>query len=492
MVKFIRSSVLILYREIPQLEIVIVQRAKNQRAFPAHWVFPGGKVDEDDLIVPKDAQAPQEDLMVCCIREFFEETGILPAYSGESEKLASYRKGLLDGQMIFSEVCQRINYKIPISKMINLGRRVTPPIMPFRFDTSYFLLKDNNECNVDIASDELAFGDWLQPEELLEKWRKSVAIIPPPIRDVLEVISNNGIQSDTIDILQSLSNSPEVMYRRIEYHPGITFIPVKTPTLPPATHTNCYLIGHKHFFIIDPATPYEEEQELLLETIKQRIVKGHVPEGILLTHHHQDHIGSVKFLKEQLNISVSAHEITAKLCEPYFQVEHFLEDEQILPVGKDPYTNEEWNLQVIFSPGHAPGHLCFIDLRHKVAIVGDMVAGIGTILIAPPEGHMRTYISSLQKLKSMNLRIMFPAHGNAITQPEKYLDFYISHRLKREKKVILSLKDLNSASLEELLPLVYDDVPPEVYPLASQSLLAHLIKLEEDGVIVNENSYRLV
>ena len=142
MTKLIVSSALIIYRKNPQFEVVLVKRNKNQRAFPGPWVFPGGKVDNNDSQIPVDKVHPLKDLIVCAVREFFEETGILPGFSGDPAKLTPFREQLLRGEDGFNELCRLLNYQVPVSKIINLGRRVTPPITPVRFDTHYFLLEE--------------------------------------------------------------------------------------------------------------------------------------------------------------------------------------------------------------------------------------------------------------------------------------------------------------------------------------------------------------
>jgi len=105
------------------------------------------------------------------------------------------------------------------------------------------------------------------------------------------------------------------------------------------------------------------------------------------------------------------------------------------------------------------------------------------VVINPPDGDMRAYLDSLEMLLAEDLAILAPGHGYLIGEPHKEVRRLISHRLARESKVLASLQQLGRASVEELLPLVYDDVPPRIHRVAARSLTAHLDKLVADGAV---------
>ena len=138
----------------------------------------------------------------------------------------------------------------------------------------------------------------------------------------------------------------------------------------------------------------------------------------------------------------------------------------------------------MFTPGHAPGQLCFVDAKAKAIVAGDMVASVGTIIIEPDDsGDMRLYLESLKRLRGevdAGATRLLPAHGPPIVDGGARLDFYVAHRLEREARVAATL-DAAPATLEALVPAAYPDVPAAIYPLAARSLLAHLQKLEYDG-----------
>jgi glyoxylase-like metal-dependent hydrolase (beta-lactamase superfamily II) len=250
--------------------------------------------------------------------------------------------------------------------------------------------------------------------------------------------------------------------------PWIRVLPLLTPTLPPATHTNTYIIGDAHRrVVIDPASPYPDEQRALDRLLDEL---GGV-ELVILTHHHVDHVSGAAHLAARLGVPVAAHRITAEKLDGRITVDRFLDDGE--RVG---------GLRALFTPGHAPGHLCFVDEAAGAIVAGDMVASVGTIIVEPDDGgDMAEYLASLARLRTLDgARWLLPAHGPPIADVAGKLDFYVAHRLERERRVIAALSTQPRA-IAELVPPVYPDVPPAIHPLAARSLLAHLIKLEREG-----------
>ncbi len=120
-------------------------------------------------------------------------------------------------------------------------------------------------------------------------------------------------------------------------------------------------------------------------------------------------------------------------------------------------------------------------------IAGDMVASVGTIIVEPTDGDMLLYIESLRKMAELEPAALLPAHGDVIQQPQAVLSFYIEHRLMRERKVLEALEARGKPSRpRHLVAQAYDDTPKHLWPLALQSIEAHLIKLEREGRITKE------
>jgi ribonuclease/clavin/mitogillin len=256
----------------------------------------------------------------------------------------------------------------------------------------------------------------------------------------------------------------------------IRVVPLLTPTLPPARHTNTYIVGERRLVIIEPATPYPDERARFDTYLDELLTAGCTVEAILLTHHHVDHVGDVTRLADKLGVPVVAHRRTAQKLAGTIAVAHELGDASVIvPFGDTPLTT-------IFTPGHAPGHICYHDAAHDVIVVGDMIASVGTILIAPADdGDMTEYLASLQTLIDTGAHTLLPAHGAPITDGPDRLRFYIAHRLQREALVRAALTT-TPQTLSALTSIVYVELPRALHPVASQSVLAHLLKLERDGV----------
>src|SRR5947207_7768346 len=136
---------------------------------------------------------------------------------------------------------------------------------------------------------------------------------------------------------------------------GIVLVPVRTPTLPPATHTNCYLVGGDEVVVVDPASPYEEEQALLDRVLEKRRIRE-----IWLTHLQPDHVSGANHLKRERGVKIAAHPITARDLDGFVDVDRtFAEDERLELAGRPG-----WSLRILHTPGHARGHVCIFETRN--------------------------------------------------------------------------------------------------------------------------------
>ncbi|HET9483429.1 MAG TPA: MBL fold metallo-hydrolase, partial [Xanthomonadales bacterium] len=247
--------------------------------------------------------------------------------------------------------------------------------------------------------------------------------------------------------------------------PGIRVLALRTPTLPPAAHTNVYLVGPEAgpVAVVDPGSPYPDQQAILDAILSELPI-----ERVLLTHHHGDHTGGAAALAARWNVPIAAHARTAARLGERVRVDEILDDGDSVNGATCVYT-----------PGHADGHLVFEV--GEASIAGDMVAGVGTILIDPDEGDMAQYLASLERMRSRAPTMLLPAHGPAIRDGHAKLTEYLAHRRMREQRVIDALAGAPK-TIDALLETVYADTPRMLWGLAERSLLAHLGKLEREDV----------
>ncbi|HEX6240407.1 MAG TPA: MBL fold metallo-hydrolase [Polyangiales bacterium] len=259
---------------------------------------------------------------------------------------------------------------------------------------------------------------------------------------------------------------------------GIVMLSVRTPTLPPATHTNAYLVGDRELVLVEPASPFADEVERLAGWVEEQLSRGRRLRALLLTHHHPDHVGGAAALRKRLGAPLWAHEGTARLLAGRVDIDRTIADGERIELEADA----PLSLEAVHTPGHAPGHLCFWEAHSRSLIAGDMVASVGTIVVQPEDGDMQQYLASLERMDALDASQLLPAHGLPIQDARERLRFYVQHRLKREAKVLGALTGLGrEARLDEIVPVAYADTPPVAWPLARLSAEAHLIKLEREG-----------
>ena len=243
--------------------------------------------------------------------------------------------------------------------------------------------------------------------------------------------------------------------------------------------TNTYLIGQEDITLVDPGPNIKEHIQAILKRGAGKIKR------ILVTHTHTDQSPAALPISKKLNIPMFGRLIDR---ESEWEDETFIPD-TVLNHG-DLIATKEYSLETIHTPGHASNHLCIYLEKHKCLLTGDHIMDGSTVVIAPPDGNMTEYINSLKLLEDYDIDYFAPGHGNYMEEPSKTIQSIIRHRLSRESKVLRCVNKNKNSNLDELLPLVYDDVPEMLHPIARMSLLAHLIKLQDEEKIKSvENRY---
>jgi glyoxylase-like metal-dependent hydrolase (beta-lactamase superfamily II) len=234
--------------------------------------------------------------------------------------------------------------------------------------------------------------------------------------------------------------------------------------------TNTYIVGQRELAVIDPGPESAPHLTALVGAVRGKL------KWILCTHTHRDHSPCARALKRETGAELLGF---ARVPDDGRQDTEFKPDRALME--GDSLATSEFALRAIHTPGHASNHLCYLLEGSGLLFTGDHVMQGSTVVISPPDGDMTEYLASLERLLSLQLTAIAPGHGRVIEKPHDEVRRLIAHRLKREQKVLDALARKSPAALDELLPVVYDDVPERIHPVARRSLAAHLIKLERDG-----------
>lgn len=245
------------------------------------------------------------------------------------------------------------------------------------------------------------------------------------------------------------------------------------------TGTESYVVGAgDEVAVIDPGPDEPAHIRALLAAIGgARLI------AILCTHTHRDHSPAAAPLSAltgasvvgcaPLAISDSGPRSDAPFDQTYAPGRVLGDGEQV--AGPD------WTLTALATPGHTSNHLCFALEESRALFTGDHVMGWSTSVIAPPDGDMSDYMGSLQKLYDRTDRVYYPAHGPRVDKPQQLVRGMMGHRRQRERQILRLLEE-GPASVEDMVPRMYQAIDRALWPAAGRSVLAHLIDLERRGV----------
>jgi glyoxylase-like metal-dependent hydrolase (beta-lactamase superfamily II) len=256
--------------------------------------------------------------------------------------------------------------------------------------------------------------------------------------------------------------------------PGARRIVARNAGLMTGPGTNTYLIGRGEVAVLDPGPDDVLHLEVILAAAS-RI------RWILVTHTHPDHSP----LARQLAARTGAAVIGLPGPNDGRQDATFTPDR--LPADGEQLLLGDCRLRAIHTPGHASNCVCYLKEDEGLLFTGDHVLEGVTPVILPPDGDMSAYLDSIGKLESGRFERIAPGHGRVIEHGREALAGLRAHRLAREDKVLRSLRRLGAATLEDLTPVVYDDVAVERHRWARLTLEAHLIKLARDNLAAHRD-----
>lgn len=237
---------------------------------------------------------------------------------------------------------------------------------------------------------------------------------------------------------------------------------VLAPNASPLTldGTRSYVIGRDRVAVIDPGPALPSH----LDAVADRIGSG-VVVGVLVTHGHPDHDAGAAALAERLGAPLRAARAGTL-------------------AGGDRVETDAGVLVAVATPGHTPDHFAFHLPAERAVFCGDlMLGGLETALVSSPEGDLAEYLASLERIRALGPRVIYPTHGPPFTDPPAALDAYIRHRRERELQVLAAL-DRGAASVDAVVEAVYGGtLEPALRRVAAGAALAYLEHLERAGAV---------
>jgi glyoxylase-like metal-dependent hydrolase (beta-lactamase superfamily II)/8-oxo-dGTP pyrophosphatase MutT (NUDIX family) len=535
------ATVVVLKRAAAGLQVLLMRRAPREGDIHAGaCVFPGGLLDAADADGSRlcagldDAQASAKlgldagglAYWFAAMRECFEEAGLLYATAQDRSHLdaaqlaqiGTQRAALNRRELTMADLCRRFDIHLAAERIAYLDHWLTPPGVPKRYDTRFFVAE---APDLQVATQDDHETDaqlWLTPAEGLAR-RKELKLAPPTWK-ILELLQRLGDVDAVLAHARALKTVPCTMPRlatgsqglrpvmpdepayaelgrldpdgsgRFSYElapahavrlsPRLIRVTANNGSMMTGPGTNCYLIGggeRNEWAALDPGPTDEAHVQAILDAAPGPI------RWIFVTHTHKDHSPAAQALQRRTGAKL----LGMAALHTEWQDTDFVPDVPLRGGERFDLPGDS-TLHVIHTPGHAGNHLCYRLDEERLLFTGDHVMQGSTVVINPPDGDMGAYLKSLRELMQLDLDWLAPGHGFLMAQPRRAMQQIVEHRLKREAKVLRAFDGRAAQTMDELLARVYDDVPPKLHAMARRSLLAHLLKLRDDGRIVEAPS----
>ncbi|NUA31822.1 MBL fold metallo-hydrolase [Cupriavidus basilensis] len=530
------ASILVVRDGAAGMEVLLVRRPeRNDDRSSGAFVFPGGTLDPQDKTLRDactgldDAAASARlklpdgglDFYLAAVRECFEEAGLLFASDAggklialdtlDATQQAWMRQSARSGGPGMAQLCERLGVRLAVDRLAYHSHWLTPPGLPKRFDTRFFVAVAPAGQSATHDGDEAVEHLWIRPSDAIDPAR-GLKLVPVTRRTLASIARFDTAQA-CFDHAAQLRDIARIMPRLAQGSGGLRPVLPSEPayaeieridpqgqgharyelatgaavrlseriwrvtagngSVMTGPGTNTYFVGdpaRNEWAVIDPGPDDEAHVDAVLAAAPGPI------RWILATHTHIDHSPATSRLK-----AATGAPVLGRPAPQTPRQDQTFQPERILAHGERLALGEGCTLRVVHTPGHASNHLCFLLEEEKTLFTGDHVMQGSTVVINPPDGDMRAYLASLTALQDEDLEWLAPGHGFLMPRPADAIRTLIRHRMQREAKVLNALRELGETGIDALLLRVYDDVPERMLPVAKRSLLAHLLKLVQDG-----------
>ena len=517
----------------------MTRRSHSASFAPGAYVFPGGGVDALDALAHglSTRRSTQSDLhltqAIAAIRESFEELGVLLARHADGRLVNTTDiAGLARGQALAAQ-CEARGWTLAGAEVFMLAHWVTDRDLPKRFDVP-FLVARMPPGQEPVADESEQFEpEWVRPLDALARHAAGQFFIIFPTLRTLERLSH---YSAVDAVLQACAHEAplwtscpragflagkearfmehESPYGELELtSPDGQLVhnldwqtdqPVKllrnlmrltapNPGVMTGPGTNSYLVGDalSGYIAIDPGPADADHLQRLYAAAGGDI------RMIVCTHSHPDHSPGARPLQALCTAASGAQPPVLGLpsaptarADSTFTPDRVLQNNELITteiIGpaadfSPKLSQNTHTLKVVHTPGHAANHLCLVLLEDGLLLSGDHILNGSTTVVNPPDGNMNAYLDSLDALSAAcdahQIEFILPAHGYALGQAKTAIAQLKAHRLKREAKIMAVMQAMPDGTLDDWVPLAYDDVDERIWPVAKRSLLAHVERIQ--------------
>lgn len=346
-----------------------------------------------------------------------------------------------------------------ILKCAKLGTHESPPWHPQKLEFELLHVQLDRRPNTPCGQ----HWQWAPRDEWLAKWRQG-ELLNPFTQALLDTHSQN----------QPFNWSEIGQEQAVA---GLVVLPTRSHTLPPASHTNVFLLGEgspaSSRVLVDPS-PADGQA---LEDLESRLQQTPV-DCIFLTHHHPDHHQHATQLARQWACPVLCSQDTRERIPNRYGTDYW-DGVDVRSVEHGDQVSQ-WHgiaVRAYAVPGHDAGQMALMPDNKAWMIVGDLIQGIGTVVIAKPEGDMAAYFKTLQWVIDQQPKIILPSHGQAMGSTFRIAET-LRHRRMREQQVLTLYQD--GTTPQGMVETIYAGVDKRLWGLARMSIDCHLQKLKDE------------